>query len=217
MARFCFDDFCFDTDQRLLSRGDHPVRLTPRAFRLLELLLMRHPKAVSKAELLDSVWSGAIVEEANLKTLVREIRQALDERGGDSRAIRTVFGFGYAFSAPVRVEEESPVVPLVLLRWAEGVVRLPAGTHILGRAGTCTVMIDSPSVSREHARLAVSPDALLLTDLGSKNGTFVEGSRLHDTTPLLDCSRITIGEVAVDVARIGRETSTETLDRFDSR
>jgi hypothetical protein len=43
------------------------------------------------------------------------------------------------------------------------------------------------------------------------NGTFVEGSRIHDPTTLLDVCRITIGEVPVDVARIGRETSTAPL------
>ena len=79
---FVFDQFCFDCDQKALLRGGEPVRLTPRAFRLLELLLCQRPKAVSKRELLDQVWSGDIVEEANLKTLVLEIRTALEERGG---------------------------------------------------------------------------------------------------------------------------------------
>jgi DNA-binding winged helix-turn-helix (wHTH) protein len=77
MARFKFQQFCFDSDQKALLRGGEPVRLTPRAFRLLEILLRQRPKAVSKRDLLDYVWSGTIVEESNLKTLVLEIRTAL--------------------------------------------------------------------------------------------------------------------------------------------
>ncbi|MGH9422145.1 MAG: winged helix-turn-helix domain-containing protein, partial [Thermoanaerobaculia bacterium] len=98
MARYSFDHFCLDSDQKLLSRGDEPVRLTPRAFRLLEFLLSQRPKAVSKRDLLQHVWSGDIVEESNLKTLVLEIRTALEERGGHAGLIRTAYGFGYAFA-----------------------------------------------------------------------------------------------------------------------
>jgi DNA-binding winged helix-turn-helix (wHTH) protein len=211
MVRFLFDRFCLDSDQKLLLRGDEPVRLTPRAFRLLEFLLRQHPKAVSKRELLDHVWSGAIVEEANLKTLVLEIRTALEERGGRAAAIRTAYGFGYAFGGAVQTEEAAAPVPLVALRWADGFVRLPAGVHLIGRGANVAVMIDAPSVSREHARLAVSRDELVLTDLGSKNGTFVSTTRITAPTRLFDVCRITIGEIPVDVTRLGKDTSTETV------
>src|SRR5215475_5802389 len=130
MPRFCFDRFCLDSDQKLLTRGEAPVHLTPRAFRLLEYLLRQHPKAVSKRELLDHIWSGGIVEEANLKTLVLEIRTALEERGGRADAIRTAYGYGYAFAGSVQMEECAVPLPLVALRWAEGAIRLPAGRYI---------------------------------------------------------------------------------------
>jgi DNA-binding winged helix-turn-helix (wHTH) protein len=213
MPRYCFDRFELDSDQKLLRRGDEPVRLTPRAFRLLEHLLRLHPKAVSKRELLDHVWAGTIVEEANLKTLVLEIRNALEERGGRPDSIRTAYGFGYAFTGTVNVEEgPPPVPPLITLRWSDGSVRLPAGEHLIGRASHCAVVIEAPSVSREHARLSVTRDALRLTDLGSKNGTFIGSARIEGTVDLFDLCRITIGSVEVDVSRLGRETSTETVN-----
>src|ERR1700686_1008326 len=109
MARFCFDRFCLDSEQMLLSRGEDPVHLTPRAFRMLEFLLRQSPKAVSKRELLEHVWSGGIVEEANLKTLVLEIRTALQERGIRTDVIRTAYGFGYAFTGSV--QEAAPAGP----------------------------------------------------------------------------------------------------------
>lgn len=218
MPRFRFDRFCLDSGRKLLLRADEPVRLTPRAFRLLEYLLQQHPKAVSKRDLLDHVWAGAIVEEANLKTLVLEIRTALEDRGGRADMIRTAYGFGYAFEGTPQVEsEDAPAVPLVALQWAHGLVRLPAGIHLIGRAAGSAVMIDAPSVSREHARLAVSPDDLFLTDLGSKNGTFVRSARISAPIRLFDVCRITIGEVDVDVTRLSRDASTETLGAIPRR
>src|SRR6266550_326923 len=103
--RVRFGAFVLDTDRKDLSRGDASVHLTPRAFRLLSLLVAERPRAVSKRELLDHIWSGNIVEEANLKTLVLEIRKAIEERGGRPDVIRTVYGFGYAFEGDA--EEES--------------------------------------------------------------------------------------------------------------
>jgi DNA-binding winged helix-turn-helix (wHTH) protein len=212
MPRYLFDRFCLDTDQKLLSRGDEPVRLTPRAFRLLEFLLCQRPKAVSKRELLEHVWSGDIVEEANLKTLVLEIRTALEERGVRADAIRTAYGFGYAFAGDVQEEDMTTPQQLVSLRWSDGAVRLPAGAHLIGRAPSCAVVIEAPSVSREHARLLVSRHELRLTDLGSKNGTFFGVTRIDAPTNLFDVCRITIGEVLVEVSRLGKDISTETID-----
>jgi len=217
MVRFLFDRFCLDSEQKLLTRGDEPVHLTPRAFRLLEYLLRQQPKAVSKREMLEHVWAGAIVEEANLKTLVLEIRGALKERGGNAGVIRTAYGFGYAFLGTVQTEEAPALVPLLALRWVDGTMRLPAGTHLIGRGAGCAVRIDAPSVSREHARLTVSRDDLVLTDLGSKNGTFVRSARITAPARLFDQCSITIGQVTVDVSRIETERSTETIDDVDPR
>src|ERR1700682_2931812 len=145
MPGYSFDRFCLDSDQKLLTRGEEPVLLTPRPFRLLEFLLRQRPKAVSKRELLEHVWSGDIVEEANLKTLVLEIRTALEERGIRTDVIRTAYGFGYAFTGSVQEEELPGPQPLVALRWADGGARLPEGAHLIGRAPSCAVVIEAPS------------------------------------------------------------------------
>ena len=213
MARFRFDQFCFDSDQKALLRGGQPVRLTPRAFRLLELLLRRRPKAVSKRDLLDHVWSGHIVEEANLKTLVLEIRTALEERGGRPEVVRTVYGYGYAFAGEVEEEidtgAESQAV--VSVRWNMQSVLLPIGAHLIGRRPDCAVSIDDPSVSRVHARLEISRNVLRIEDLRSKNGTFVEGRRITEPTELLNRCEIVIGEVNVKLARLDSgDASTHT-------
>lgn len=211
MARYRFDQFCFDSDQKALLRGGEPVRLTPRAFRLLELLLARRPKAVSKRDLLDHVWSGNIVEEANLKTIVLEIRTALEERGGRPEVVRTVYGYGYAFAGEVEEETEFIAPPVVSVRWNIQSVLLPIGAHVIGRRPDCAIAIDDPSVSRVHARLEIARDLLRIEDLHSKNGTFLDGRRITAATELLNHCEIVIGEVAVKLARLDSgDWSTET-------
>jgi DNA-binding winged helix-turn-helix (wHTH) protein len=213
MTRVLFEQFCFDSERRILERGGEAVHLTPRAFRLLELLIRQRPKAVSKRELLDSVWSGGIVEEANLKTLVREIRTAVEERGGRADVIRTVFGFGYAFAGRVEESPELSEAPAVVVaRWEGTSAMLPAGCHLIGRRPDCAIMIDAPSISRVHAKLHVAAASLRLEDLGSKNGTFVEGRRVTDAVDLLPRCTIRVGEVEISLARLdAADASTETV------
>lgn len=52
------------------------------------------------------------------------------------------------------------------------------GSVLIGRAPHCDHVIDHPSVSKEHARFTHEPGGLTLIDLGSTNGTFVNGRRL---------------------------------------
>jgi hypothetical protein len=80
-------------------------------------------------------------------------------------------------------------------------VALPA---TIGRAHTCGITVDHPSVSKEHARAEHGPDGLLLEDLGSTNGTFVNGQRLAPAT-----------KTAVrpdDAVRFGRASMYHLLD-----
>lgn len=99
--RLLFGDCVFDSDARTLQRGADAVRLSGKAFQLLELLLAARPNPVEKGELFSRLWPDTFVSEANLASLVKEIRAAI---GDDARApglVRTVHRFGYAFSGPV--------------------------------------------------------------------------------------------------------------------
>ncbi|MBV9494840.1 MAG: winged helix-turn-helix domain-containing protein [Acidobacteria bacterium] len=211
--RVRFDGFILDTSQMDLRRGGAPVRLAPRAFRLLAFLLAQRPRAVSKRDLVDHIWSGNVVEEANLKTLVAEIRSALEERGGRPEVIRTVYGFGYAFGGEA-VEESGPAVqePLIRVDVQDRVILLTEGRHDIGRLSGCSVFIDAASVSRVHARMHVTRETLLLEDNHSKNGTFLGGARITGATPLPSGSRFRCGDVELVVERIrGAFTETATL------
>lgn len=85
-----------------------------------------------------------------------------------------------------------PVVALV--READGATyMLPDAPVVLGRSQTCDITIAGNSaLSRRHARL--DPVGLTLTDLGSANGTFVDGARLSPqvSTPLAIGAMLTL-------------------------
>ncbi len=79
-------------ERQLLIDG-HPAEIGARAFDLLEALFSRRDRVVSKDELLDLVWPGAVVEENNLQVQVSALRKVL---GRD--AIATIPGRGYRFT-----------------------------------------------------------------------------------------------------------------------
>lgn len=65
------------------------------------------------------------------------------------------------------------------LFWKTSNKHVPLRTHaLLGRHAKCDICIDAPKVSGEHASLHWTNDAWELRDLGSRNGTFIEGRRL---------------------------------------
>mgnify|MGYP002832873262 CR=1 FL=1 len=52
---------------------------------------------------------------------------------------------------------------------------LGQGEHLIGREEHCTIRLEDDHVSREHARLIISADAIEIEDLGSTSGTYLDG------------------------------------------
>ena len=97
--RVCFADCQLDTASYELMRAGERLRLTPKAFSLLSLLVEKRPRALSKAELHDHVWPETFVGRSSLARLIHEIRNAIGDDAADPRLLRTVGRVGYAFSA----------------------------------------------------------------------------------------------------------------------
>jgi pSer/pThr/pTyr-binding forkhead associated (FHA) protein len=74
---------------------------------------------------------------------------------------------------------------------------LPEGATeiVIGRSSDCGWMISSTAVSRHHARLLRRGGELLIEDLRSSNGTFVNGERLTGPRTLRDQDRVQVGAV----------------------
>jgi eukaryotic-like serine/threonine-protein kinase len=94
-----FGDCTLDTDRRQLWRSGSTVHLSPKAFELLTLLVERRASAISKAEFHERLWPGTFVTDDSLSRLMVEVRGALGDDARRPRFVRTLHGFGYAFSA----------------------------------------------------------------------------------------------------------------------
>jgi DNA-binding winged helix-turn-helix (wHTH) protein len=207
-----FDEFTLDTDTRQLRQGDAERHLSPKAFDLLRILVEHRPRVLSKAELHEQLWPATFVSEATLASVVSEVRDALGDTGREGRYVRTVHRFGYAFSATAteqardgHLRDTAPVRCWIL--WESGQVGLREGEHILGRDSGVSVWLDSPTVSRHHARIVVTPEGATIEDLGSTNGTQLRGEPLATLSALNDGDTIRLGSVVVRYRRI---TSDET-------
>jgi DNA-binding winged helix-turn-helix (wHTH) protein len=221
--RLQFGDFVLDSGTRELRREAELRHLGPTAFGLLELLLEKRPNVVAKEVIRDRLWPGTFVTGSTLATVVSELREALEDDPKAPRFLRTVHGIGYAFCGDAR-DTASPTPPVkasgasvalpprlsyrLLLEGRE--IALLPGENVLGRVEDGVVWIDSPSVSRRHARITVADGVATLEDLGSKNGTFLRGARLSAPVQLADEAEFRLGQVSVRLRILAVDAATRT-------
>jgi diguanylate cyclase (GGDEF)-like protein len=74
-------------------------------------------------------------------------------------------------------------------------ITLEEGTHSIGRSAAAQLAIDGPGMSRLHAEVTVQGGSVLLRDLGSANGTFVQDQRLNGPRLLNDGDLLRLGSV----------------------
>ena len=81
-------------------------------------------------------------------------------------------------------------------------LELTAGALVIGRATSCDLVLESTRISRNHARLTVEGDAVTIEDLGSRNGTFVNGEQVS-SAGLRTGDRISIADVTLTLRAEG--------------
>ena len=90
-------DLELDRDTQRVQRGSRDIHLAPTEFRLLEYLMERPGRVLSRAQLLDAVWGQAAeIEDRTVDVHVGRLRKALS-KGRERDPIRTVRSIGYAF------------------------------------------------------------------------------------------------------------------------
>lgn len=206
-----FGDCLFDPESRQLFRGGAPVPLSPKAFHLLEILVRNRPRAMAKAELQETLWPDTFVVEANLANLVAELREAMGEKGHRDGFLRTVHGFGYAFSGEAADSGVRAGLASAFSLVKDGrAFPLAAGENVIGRDPQAAVFVDDNTVSRRHARITVKGNEAFLEDLGSKNGTTVGGLPPDASRALRHGDAILVGSVlfTVRIAAAPGETAT---------
>jgi hypothetical protein len=166
---------------------------------LLKLLVESRPRAVPKQELLDRIWPGVFVSDASLARAVSEIRDGIGDHSRSDGFLQTVHGFGYRFaSAGVVVLAASALPPEGPACWLVGPdceFRLGDGDHLVGREPGVSIRLDSPKVSRHHARVRITGREATVEDLGSKNGTYVRGARIEERTHIVPGDDLQIGPI----------------------
>ncbi len=88
--------------------------------------------------------------------------------------------------------------PYLVLRCGAGqerVVPIGGETVTIGRSGSCDIVIEDPGVSRRHAEIARDGGRFYVTDLGSTNGTYVNGRKVSRQL-LADGDLVSFGKVA---------------------
>ena len=169
-ASYRFGRFELNPSTRQILVDQEAASLGARAFDVLQALIERRDRLVTKGELLDLVWPGAVVEENNLQVQISALRKLL---GAD--AIATVAGRGYRFT----LEPTLAAAPVSLPS--------PAPKHNLPPQTT-------PFIGRENAiraiRKILSKGNVRLLTLSGVGGTGKTRLALQATADMADAPRV---------------------------
>jgi len=100
------------------------------------------------------------------------------------------------------------------LRFGQRDISLPQGKFIIGRSEDAQLCLEDPLASRHHAAITLVGDTLVVEDLGSRNGVFLNKSKLATRQPLKHGDAIQIGSQEMTVVQ-KRSARAETLARFE--
>jgi DNA-binding winged helix-turn-helix (wHTH) protein len=209
-----FGPFTFDSGRQQVLDEGRAVPLSPKAFAVLELLLAHRPDVIDKETLMSRVWFGAHVTDASLTMVIAELRRALGDSAESPAYIRTAHRRGYAFCGEAEVIPDGRPQPAAAFWVVVGGMRtvLAPGETTVGRDPASGLWLDVPSVSWRHARLIVERRTASVEDLGSTNGTFVEGERVKSRVTLRHNDTLVFGDVrATFGASAGPSARTERL------
>jgi len=217
-VRVSFADCVFDAGTHEVHRRGSLVALSPKAFELLALLIRHRPNALSKEQIHDHLWPKTFVSDASLSNLVAELRAALGDDAQKPRILRTVQRFGYAFVSEGRAGPLAAPGPSAFrLVWELREIELTPGENVFGRDSDAVVWIDDASVSRRHARIQVDGEGATLEDLGSKNGTLLNGQPVRGRERLRDGDQIEVGRASMTFRVLQQTGSTETASGLKGR
>jgi DNA-binding winged helix-turn-helix (wHTH) protein len=193
----------FDVDLKTgeLRSEEGPSILPPQLLKVLAILLERAGDLVTRDELCQRLWGEEVFVdyEHSLNKAVTKLRRILGDTAERSRYIETLERRGYRFVAPIEVLGDGALAGLARLRLVlpGRTVPLSEGRHMVGRDPAAAIRLDSTEVSRRHAIVTVRAGVATITDLGSRNGTFVNGERLAGTRELRHGDEMLLGTSSV--------------------
>jgi eukaryotic-like serine/threonine-protein kinase len=210
---FKFGPFVLDTAERVLSRNGLRIRLQGQPYQILEILLGRLGKLVTRDEIRETLWPGdTFVDfEHGLNSSVKKLRLTLGDSAEKPLYIETVRGFGYRFAVPVEVEivevpapEPKPPVPA-----------LEPKTSILEQPARAAEPAAHP-VSRRAARGSIAAIILAVVVLIAGGALYLyrahqQGKRLteNDTVVLADFANSTGDAIFDDTLKTALRVSLQ--------
>lgn len=87
----------------------------------------------------------------------------------------------------------------------------PPGEYIIGRGEECHVRPNSPWVSRQHCLLVIGQKSVAIRDLGSRNGTVVNGARVNGERRLHLGDKLQIGPLVLELIELDPPPSSTRL------
>ncbi len=88
-------DVVMDLDAFSVKRGGVPIKLTPKVFKILKVLMLKSPGIASRQDLEEELWGGYAPDSDSLRTHIHALRAALDAPF-DRPLLQTVAGYGWA-------------------------------------------------------------------------------------------------------------------------
>ena len=167
-----FGGFCLDTGERLLLRGENPLRMPPKVFDTLRILVENSGHVLEKEELLRQVWPDTFVEENNLNKSISALRKILGRSINGRSYIETVPKLGYRFVAEVTERREQPPVSLGSIQKvtahfpAKTEERPDTGEAPEGMGAKALVKVQAPGFRQAEATLGRQSMVLGLALLG---------------------------------------------------
>jgi serine/threonine-protein kinase len=152
-----FGPFRMDLADGSLTRSGEEVRLPPRALAILQHLVERAGRIVSKQSLMDVAWKDAHVSETSLTEAVGLIRQALADNPQQPEFIQTVHRRGYRFIAAITTDAPA-AIPIVQAERTShaSLFAIVAGVALLIAAGAWLALVRSPAATDQVVRVNVA-------------------------------------------------------------
>ena len=193
--RYLFEGYAFDTDRRELHRGADLIAITPQVFDLLEHLIRRRERVVTRDELIDAIWNGRIISDAALTTRLNAARGAIGDSGDEQRLIKTLPRKGFRFVGIVREARTPAIAPAA--QSGDTTPHPPSAPHL------SIVVLPFANIGGDPAQVHFVDGVTesLTTDLSRISGSFVIGRH----------TAFTYKSKAVDLRQIGRELNVRYI------
>jgi len=111
----------------------------------------------------------------------------------------------------------APIIKLVARKGDQVLANfgLEPGDYQIGRDPACEITVPSPEISRHHAILRVSPEQIVLEDVGGKYGTLIDGAQVAGTAAVLPGQIITLGRTTLELHPAAAEPAPQP-DRYEA-